>query len=61
MHPSDGITIMNLISLLFLFAVSIPTLLVARIWWLDKRCDEALAAFRTDPRHPSNFIQQGTP
>ena len=52
---------MNLISLLFLFAVSIPTLLVARIWWLDKRCDEALAAFRTDPRHPANFIQQGTP
>ncbi len=43
---------MNSISLLFLFAVSVPALLAARIWWLDKRCDDALAACLADPRHP---------
>ena len=52
---------MNSISLLFLFAVSIPTFLVARIWWLDKRCDEDLAEFRIEARGLLNFTQPGTP
>ena len=53
---------MNSISLLFLFAVSIPALLAARIWWLDKRCDDALAAcVANPPHHPHTFTQESTP
>ena len=53
---------MNSISLLFLFAVSVPALLAARIWWLDKRCDDALAACLTDPRHqPHTISRESTP
>ena len=53
---------MNSISLLFLFAVSVPALLAARIWWLDKRCDDALAACLTDPCHPTHtFTRESTP
>ena len=49
---------MNSISFLLLFAASIPALLVARIWWLDRRCDDAFTAYRTIPR---NFIEGTAP
>ena len=53
---------MNSISILFLFAVLVPALLAARIWWLDKRCDDALTAYLTDPRNPAQpFTQESSP
>ena len=52
---------MNSISVLFLFAVAIPAVLAARIWWLDKRSDDALAAGLTGRRNdPHNFTQECT-
>ena len=52
---------MDSISLLFHFAVAIPAVLAARIWWLDKRCDDALAVGLTDRRNgPHNFTQEST-
>jgi hypothetical protein len=56
-HGIDETIPMNSISFLLLFAACVPAFLVARIWWLAKRCDDALTAYQSDQH---NLIQ-GTP